>query len=156
MTTTTTSTPAPDRTSAVLDAALAHTTAEIGRTDTKAGLLLTLDGLLVAGLSLAGTDLAGLSLVLAVLAATALVGSVVLALLVIRPRLARGSEDRTGFIYLAAADPAAVTEALAADHRVVQLQALARIALAKMKLLRLAGDVSLVAVAVTAAAILTR
>ncbi|MFG3194398.1 Pycsar system effector family protein [Streptomyces omiyaensis] len=103
------------------------------------------DGLLVAALSLAGTDLACLSLLLAVLAATVLVGSVVLALLVIRPRLDPGG-DRSGFICLATADPAAITETLAADHRVAQLQALARIAPTKMKLLRLAGDITLVAV----------
>ncbi|MFB7429044.1 hypothetical protein ACFC0K_37795 [Streptomyces hydrogenans] len=55
-----------------------------------------------------------------------------------------------------AREAGARSSALAADHRIVQLQALARIALAKMKLLCLAGDVSLVAVAATAAAILTR
>ncbi|MFF9345339.1 Pycsar system effector family protein [Streptomyces sp. NPDC014773] len=145
-----------DRTSAALDATLAYTAADLTRTDTKAGLLLTLDGLLVAALSLAGTDLTGLALVLAVVGALALIASVVLALLVIRPRLARGCEDQGGYIYLAGADAAAITQALAADHRVTRLQALARIALAKMKVLRVAGDATLVAVVAIAAAILTR
>ncbi|MFE2015656.1 Pycsar system effector family protein [Streptomyces sp. NPDC059491] len=145
-----------DRTSANLTASLAHTAADLSRTDTKAGLLLTLDGLLVAALSLAGTDLTGLALALAAIGAVALIGGVVLALLVIRPRLTTDHRDRTGYIYLAGADPAAVTEALAGDHRVAQLQALARIALAKMRLLRIAGDTTLVAVVAIAAAILAR
>ncbi|MGW4855342.1 Pycsar system effector family protein [Streptomyces sp. NPDC004288] len=157
MTDTTTAAPAPaDHTSTNLTASLAYTAAELTRTDTKAGLLLTLDGLLVAALSLAGTDLTGFALVLAVLGALALVASVVLALLVIRPRLRHGHQDRTGYIYLAAADPAAITQALAGDHRVTQLQALARIALAKMRLLRVAGDTALVAVVAVAAALLAR
>ncbi|MFJ5099398.1 Pycsar system effector family protein, partial [Streptomyces sp. NPDC088557] len=142
--------------SAALDATLAFTVSDLGRTDTKAGLLLTLDGLLVAALSLAGTDLAGLSLVLAVTGAVALVVGVVLALLVIRPRLSRSHADPSGYIALAAATPAAITEALTADHRAFRLQALARIALAKMRLLSLAGDVTLVAVVAVAAALLTR
>ncbi|MFC8013556.1 Pycsar system effector family protein [Streptomyces cinereoruber] len=147
--------PAPTA-SANVDSALAYTASDLSRTDTKAGLVLTLDGLLVAALSLAGTDLAGLALALAVVGSAALITSVVLALLVIRPRLSRGREDRGGYIYLATADPADITEALAADHRVTRLQALARIALRKMQLLRLAGDAALVAVVAIAAAILTR
>ncbi|MFC7968114.1 Pycsar system effector family protein [Streptomyces cinereoruber] len=142
--------------SANVDSALAYTAADLARTDTKAGLLLTLDGLLVAALSLAGTNLAGLALALAVVGSAALIASVVLALLVIRPRLSRGREDRGGYIYLATADPADITEALAVDHRVTRLQALARIALTKMRLLRLAGDTTLVAVVAIAAAILAR
>ncbi|MER8237020.1 Pycsar system effector family protein [Streptomyces sp. NPDC094049] len=158
MTTTTTATAAAvtGRASAELDATLAFTVTDLGRTDTKAGLLLTLDGLLVTALSIAGTDLAGLSLVLAVTGAVALVVAVVLALLVIRPRLSRSHADPSGYITLATATPAAITEILATDHRVTRLQALARIALAKMKLLSLAGDVTLVAVAAVAAALLTR
>ncbi|MFC8014090.1 Pycsar system effector family protein [Streptomyces cinereoruber] len=145
-----------DSTSTSLDASLAYTAGDLARTDTKAGLLLTLDGLLVAALSLAGTDLAGLALALAVVGSAALIASVVLALLVIRPRLSKGREDRGGYIYLATAAPADITEALAADHRIPRLQALARIALRKMQLLRLAGDAALVAVVAIAAAILTR
>ncbi|NEB42273.1 Pycsar system effector family protein [Streptomyces sp. SID14515] len=146
-----------DRTDRNLDATIAHTTADLARTDTKAGLLLTLDGLLVAALSLSGTDMHGLSLTLAVVGAIALVGSVILALLVIRPRLNGGQiNDRTSYGYFAEADPAAIAEALAADRRPAHLAALSTIALQKMRRLRLAGDITLVAVVAIAAAILTR
>ncbi|MFJ9188960.1 Pycsar system effector family protein [Streptomyces anulatus] len=146
-----------DRTSTNLDTAIAYAAADLTRTDTKAGLLLTLDGLLVAALSLSGTDLDGLALVLAVVGAVALIGSVVLALLVIRPRLGgRGLDDRSSYAYYADADPAAITEALAADRRPARLTALSRIALRKMRLLKVAGDTTLAAVILIAAAILTR
>ncbi|MEU8764975.1 Pycsar system effector family protein [Streptomyces sp. NPDC048659] len=142
---------------ATLDEALAYTAADLTRTDTKAGLLLTLDGLLVAALGIAGTNLSGLGLAAAVIGATALIASVILALLVIRPRLtSRGPADRGGYIYLAQADPADLAEALAGDHRLTRLQTLARIALRKMQLLRIAGDTALVAVVAIAAAILMR
>ncbi|MGW9441320.1 Pycsar system effector family protein [Streptomyces sp. NPDC055607] len=145
------------RTSTNLDATLAYTAGDLGRTDTKAGLLLTLDGLLVAALGITGTDLHGLALAAAVVGALALIASVVLALLVIRPRLGgKGPADKGGYIYLADTDPAAVTEALAGDHRVTRLQNLARIAVRKMKLLQIAGDAALVAVVAVAAAILVR
>lgn len=146
-----------DRTSTNLDAAIAYAAADLTRTDTKAGLLLTLDGLLVAALSLSGTDLDGLALVLAVVGAVALIGSVVLSLLVIRPRLnGRGLDDRSSYGYYADANPAAITAALAEDRRPVRLTALSRIALRKMRLLILAGDTTLAAVILIAAAILTR
>nr|WTE08793.1 DUF5706 domain-containing protein [Streptomyces anulatus]WTE08805.1 DUF5706 domain-containing protein [Streptomyces anulatus] len=146
-----------DSTSTNLDTAIAYAATDLTRTDTKAGLLLTLDGLLVAALSLSGTDLDGLALVLAVVGAVALIGSVVLALLVIRPRLGgRGLDDRSSYAYYADADPAAITEALAADQRPARLTALSRIALGKMRLLKVAGDTTLAAVILIAAAILTR
>ncbi|MFE7485479.1 Pycsar system effector family protein [Streptomyces sp. NPDC057552] len=146
-----------DRTDRNLDSAIAYAAADLTRTDTKAGLLLTLDGLLVAALSLSGTDLTGPSLALGVAGALALIGSVVLALLVIRPRLTgRGLDDRSSYAYYANADPAAITQALAADRRPARLTALSRIALRKMKLLRVAGDTTLAAVILIAASILTR
>ncbi|MYX75079.1 Pycsar system effector family protein [Streptomyces sp. SID3915] len=146
-----------DRTSTNLDTAIAYAAADLTRTDTKAGLILTLDGLLVAALSLSGTDLDGLALVLAVAGAVALIGSVVLALLVIRPRLnGRGLDDKSSYAYYAEADPAAITEALATDRRPARLTALSRIALRKMRLLKVAGDTTLAAVILIAAAILTR
>ncbi|MEU4502637.1 Pycsar system effector family protein [Streptomyces sp. NPDC024089] len=142
-----------DRTDSNLDSALTHTVSEISRTDTKAGLLLTLDGLLVAALSFLGTDIDGLALVFA------LVGAVVLALLVIRPRLAAPGQtvsDRAHFGFYATAEPAEIAEALTGDRRPARLQALSRIALRKMTQLRRSGDASLVAVIAIAAAILTR
>lgn len=146
-----------DRTDRNLDTAIAHTAADLARTDTKAGLLLTLDGLLVAALSLSDTDMRGLSLVFAVVGAVALVGSVILALLVIRPRLnGQGVDDRASYGYFAEASPAAIAEALAADRRPAHLAALSTIALQKMRRLRLSGDITLIAVIAIAAAILTR
>lgn len=146
-----------DRTDANLNEALAHTTGEIARTDTKSGLLLTLDGLLVAALGLTGTDLHGLALVLAVVGAVALVGSVVLALLVIRPRLAGGGiDDRASFAFYADAADDAITAALSDDRRRTRLKALSRLARRKMRLLIVAGDAALAALVLIAAAILTR
>lgn len=146
-----------DRTDANLDIAIAYAASDLARTDTKAGLLLTLDGLLVAALSLSGTDLTGLSLGLAVAGAIALIGSVVLALLVIRPRLnGRSLDDRSSYGYYATAAPDEITTALAEDRRPGRLTVLSRIALRKMRLLILAGDTTLAAVILIAAAILTR
>lgn len=146
-----------DRTSSNLDTAISYAAADLARTDTKAGLLLTLDGLLVAALSLSGTDLDGLPLVLAVVGAVALIASVVLALLVIRPRLnGRSLDDRSSYGYYAVADPSEITAALAEDRRPGRLTVLSRIALRKMRLLILAGDTTLAAVVLIAAAILTR
>ncbi|MEU3978456.1 Pycsar system effector family protein [Streptomyces bacillaris] len=146
-----------DRTSTNLDTAIAYAGSDLARTDTKAGLLLTLDGLLVAALSLSGTDFTALSLVLAVIGAVALVGSVVLSLLVIRPRLnSRNLDDRSSYGYYATADPDEITAALAEDRRPGRLTVLSRIALRKMRLLRVAGDTTLAAVILIAAAILTR
>jgi len=146
-----------DRTSTNLDAAIAYAATDLGRTDTKAGLLLTLDGLLVAALSFLGTKLHGLALVLAIAGAVALVTGVVLALLVIRPRMGGTNyQDRASYTYYAEADPGAIAASLADDRRPARLQVLSRIALRKMRMLRIAGDTTLVAVVAIAAAILTR
>jgi hypothetical protein len=140
-----------------LDAGLSHTVSEITRTDGKAGLLLTLDGLLVASLSLLGHGIRGLSLALAVTGAVALVTGVILALMVVRPRLAGGGRmDRSSFLWWATADPEDVDTALGEDLRRSRIQALSRIALRKMRWLRYSGDASLIAVLALAAAMLTR
>ncbi|MCX5145098.1 Pycsar system effector family protein [Streptomyces sp. NBC_00338] len=146
-----------DRTDTNLDSCLAYTAADLSRTDTKAGNVLALDGLLVAALSLSGTDLGGLSLVLAVAGAVALIGSVVLALLVIRPHLAGGgAADRASYVFFARASPDAVAEALAEDRRPAQLKALSAIAHRKMRRLAHACNATLIAVVAVAAAILAR
>lgn len=146
------------QTSGNLDAALAHTVSEITRTDTKASALLTLDGLLVAALGLLGTDVHGPALAVAVLGGLTLVAAVVLALLVIRPRLARpgGTTDRSGFIYWAAATPDTITAEMTEDRRPTRLQVLSHLCLRKMRMLRAAGDTSLAAVVLIAAALLLR
>ncbi|GHI91730.1 Pycsar system effector family protein [Streptomyces olivaceus] len=146
-----------DQTSRNLDTALAHTVSEITRTDTKASALLTLDGLLVAALGLLGTDVHGPALAVAVLGGLTLVAAVVLALLVIRPRLGvAGTTDRSGFIYWAAATPDTITTEMTEDRRPARLQVLSTLCLRKMRTLRAAGDTSLAAVVLTAAALLLR
>ncbi|MFJ3699562.1 Pycsar system effector family protein [Streptomyces sp. NPDC090052] len=148
-----------DRTDQNLNAMIEHTAGEISRTDTKAGLLLTLDGLLVAALSFLGKDVHGATLAFAFLGAVTLVGSVILAITVIRPRLAAPGQvvsDRGHFGYFATASSEEISETLAEDRRPLRLQALSRIALRKMRYLQAAGDASVVAVLAIAAAILAR
>ncbi|MFE7111131.1 Pycsar system effector family protein [Streptomyces sp. NPDC057575] len=129
----------------------------MARTDTKAGHILTLDGLLVAALGLTGTDLHGTALALAATGAVALIGSIVLAMLVIRPRLkSQDLNDRATYMYYAKADPSEIEASLSADQRLAHLKALGRLTDSEMRMQRLAGDTSLVAVAAIAAAILTR
>ncbi|MFJ2110609.1 Pycsar system effector family protein [Streptomyces sp. NPDC087850] len=146
-----------DRTDTNINEAITYAASDLARTDTKAGLLLTLDGLLVAALGLTGTDLHGLALILAIIGAVALIASVVLALLVLRPRIAGGRiNDRASYAYYATAKPDAIAQALAEDRRPARLIALSTIALRKMRLLIWAGDTTLAAVIAIAAAILTR
>lgn len=147
-----------DRTDENLTAAVTQLGAELGRTDTKAGLLLTLDGLLVTALSLLGSDLHGPALVLAGVAAVALVGAVVLAVLTIRPRFGVGGgvNDRASFVYWATATPEAIRAGMADDRRLNQITTLSQIAMRKMRWLRLSGDASLLAIALIAGAIITR
>lgn len=151
--------PHPTPPDTALQTGLAQTVQEIARTDTKAGLLLTLDGLLLAALSLfkEGGEVSGVSLVLAAIGATALVLSVILALLVVRPRLHRhGGPDKNSFVHWAIASDADIEAGLREDRRLPQLRVLSQIVLRKMRRLRLAGDASLIAVITIAAAILTR
>ncbi|WP_327335114.1 Pycsar system effector family protein [Streptomyces anulatus] len=147
----------PAQSSTNIDTAITYAGSDLARTDTKAGLLLTLDGLLVAALSLSGTHLNGLSVILAAAGTLALISSVILSLLVIRPRLTgRDLTDRSSYTYYANAAPAEIAQALTEDRRPARLTALSRIALRKMRLLQIAGDTTLAAVILIAAAILTR
>ncbi|GHH95700.1 Pycsar system effector family protein [Streptomyces capillispiralis] len=139
-----------------LVAAIDQTLSELGRTDSKAGVLLTLDGLLVAALGLLGS-VTGVTLALVAVSAVALVVSVVLALLAIRPRLGSpGVQDRAGFAYWATATQDEIQAGMQEDRRLARVQVLSRVVLWKMTRLRLAGDASLVAVAALAAALITR
>ncbi|MDX2973819.1 DUF5706 domain-containing protein [Kribbella solani] len=147
-----------DRTEQNLDKAISHTESEISRTDGKASALLTLNGLLVAALSLVGTDVHGVSLAFAVTGALALVAAVVLTLMVVQPRLKApgGNHDRSSFVYWATATPEDIAAGLKEDRRLARVQVLSRIALRKMRGLRHAGFASLTAVITIAAAVLTR
>lgn len=138
------------------ETAITTVSTEISRTDSKAGLLLTLDGLLVAALGLLGTDVRGWALGLAIVAAAALTVSVGLAVRVIRPQLApRGPRDAS-FVTWAVATEDEIRQSLDTGCQVIRIQVLSRIAVRKMRRLRLAGDTSLVAVVATAAALLVR
>lgn len=138
-------------------AAIATVSTEIARTDTKAGLLLTLNGLLVAGLSLqdSPTSSGPVALVLTLVAAAAVAGSVSLALGVIRPRLGTpGRDSDPSFVTWAVATPDQITESLTGDHRITRISVLSRIAMRKMQTLRWSADAALVAVVATAAALI--
>ena len=144
------------------NAATAITTVsgEIARTDTKAGLLLTLNGLLVAALSLQDSpaDSGTLALILTIISAAAVATSVGLAVHVIRPRLGTpGRATDPSFVTWSSSSYDQVTESLTGDPRVTQItriQILSRIAMRKMKSLRLASDFALVAMVATAAALI--
>ncbi|MEU5164588.1 Pycsar system effector family protein [Streptomyces sp. NPDC020875] len=139
-------------------AALAHVTSEVTRTDSKAAALLTLDGLLVAGIGLLGTKAPWWSLVLGAIGGVAIAGSVVMALLVIRPRLARaeGVTPNGSFLHFASTTPSALAAHMTVDYRADRITSLSRICLTKMRFLRRSGDLALVAVLAVAAALLTR
>nr|WSX25633.1 DUF5706 domain-containing protein [Streptomyces tubercidicus] len=145
-----------DRTEQNLTDGLADVAAEITKADTKAGQVLTLDGLLVAALSLMGKGAAGAALIAEASGALALTSSVLLALLVIRPRLSPGGKTDRSFVYWATATPEKIAEGLREDRRKARLRVLSRIALRKMRIGRMAGDAALVAtVAIAAAALLS-
>lgn len=146
-----------DRTDINLTEAITHTQGEISRTDTKAGLLLTLDGLLVAALGLLGTSINGPCLALALAGAAAVVASVVLSVIVVRPQLRlSGRPDRSSWVQWAQASQDDIRSGLAEDRRLERLAALSALVLRKMRVLQLACDASVLAVALVAAAILAR
>ncbi|MGW8558127.1 Pycsar system effector family protein [Streptomyces tubercidicus] len=147
-----------DRTEQNLTDGLTHVAAEITKADTKAGQILTLDGLLVAALSLMGKGATGAALIAEAGGAFALTSSVLLALLAIRPRLSCGGKaDRANFIYWASATPEKIADGLREDRRKARLRALSGIAVRKMRIGRLAGDAAFAAtVAIATAALLSR
>ncbi len=136
--------------------ALSDLKAEIGRADSKSGYILTLDGLLVAALGLMGRNTGSVALAAEVTGVFALAASVLLALLVIRPRLTApgGATDRTSFVHLATATPEQIAEGMQQDRRAVTAQNLSRIALRKMRIQQWAGDAAFIAAAAIGAAII--
>ncbi|MFE6743900.1 Pycsar system effector family protein [Streptomyces tubercidicus] len=136
--------------------ALTTVKSEITKADTKSGHILTLDGLLVAALSLMSKQSTGVALVLAAAGAAALAVSVLLALLVIRPRLGApgGTHDRASFVYWATASPDEIATGMQEDRRNARLKVLSKIALRKMHIQRLAGYAAFVATVFTAVAAL--
>lgn len=149
---------AGDLTETNISAALDHATQEIGRTDTKAGVLLGLHSVLVAALALLGHQIPAAALAFAIVASIALIVAVMLALLVVRPRLGapNGVADRSSFVYWAKASPEEIAAGMAEDRRALRISALSAIALRKMRLLRQCTHTTAAAVvALALAAIIT-
>ncbi|MEU5157798.1 MULTISPECIES: Pycsar system effector family protein [Actinomycetes] len=136
--------------------ALANVGGEITKADSKAGSILTLDGLLVAALGLMNRDVNGATLALEAIGAVALAASVLLALLVIRPRLATpgtsGTHDGASFIAWKNATPEQIEAAMHEDRRATRVQTASRIAYRKMRVQRWAGDCAFIATAAIAVA----
>ncbi|MGJ5899431.1 Pycsar system effector family protein [Streptomyces niveiscabiei] len=147
----TTVAPTPTEIDRNLDASLASVTTEIGRTDSKASLLLAFDGALLAGLaSVADKDLPTMTKVFGALAVAALGAAAVMLLLVVRPRL--GGSDRASFPYWARLDEEQIRACMDGDTRTARIRVLSGIALRKFTQLRHAVDLSLAALALLAAA----
>jgi hypothetical protein len=144
------------RTDTNLDRAIDHTAGEISRTDNKAGLLLALDGVLVAAAATLGQHLPTAALIAAGVGVVALVAAVVLGLLVVRPRLGTpNGNDRSSFVYWATcATDDDVAASLAEDRRLTRVRVLSWIAMRKMRFLQHATVATLVAVVALAAAAL--
>ncbi|GAA2629800.1 Pycsar system effector family protein [Streptomyces axinellae] len=127
-----------------LQAAKAEVKAEIARTDTKASLLLAFNGVALAGLWSVGAQpwvptaarFAGGVAVLMLLA------SVVLLLLVVRPRISP-TANRVGFPHWATLTPEQLADELAVDCTAAHTVALSGIVVAKMRGLQVAVNLTL-------------
>lgn len=145
-----------DRTEQNTAEALTHVISEIARTDSKAGLLLGLDGVLAAAVAILA-QAQDVSLPVITPAAGLLLVATLLAVLVVRPRIIGGDRgDRAFYAHWAACDPAALQTELAPDRRLDRLRVLSALCHRKMLLLRWASDLTIAAlVALAAAALIT-
>ncbi|MCX5589572.1 Pycsar system effector family protein [Streptomyces erythrochromogenes] len=131
-----------------LDAACASVTSEIGRTDSKASLLLAFDGAVLAGLaSLAGKKLPLPAQIVGGAAGLVLVAAAVLLLLVVRPNLGGRTPAPGSFPHWAQLDADAIRASMTTDTRDARIKALSTIAVAKYARLALAVDTILAALA---------
>lgn len=139
-----------------LASGLEHTVQEVARTDTKAGLLLTADGVLTASVTGLGAlgKLSPIAVGLVVIAMVALVVATLTGLDVVRPRLApRGVvPDKSSFVYWADAPINEVSASLQDDNRVKRLKTLSIITRRKMVALRWSAHATAVAIVALAAA----
>ncbi|MFP3990987.1 Pycsar system effector family protein [Streptomyces sp. E11-3] len=128
--------------------AYAEVAAEIGRTDAKAGAMLTALGIPLAVLvaAIPGRDFSARVTVLAAISAAGLVAAMLLVLLVLRPHI--GQATRGSFLNWADCTPDEVLEDLAPDIRLQQLLVRSQIARQKFTTLRLAVHITIGAVAV--------
>ncbi|MGW5818037.1 Pycsar system effector family protein [Streptomyces noursei] len=131
---------------------------EITKADSKAGAILTLDGLLVAALGLMGRATNGPVLAIEAIGAVTLTASVLLALTVIRPRLGApgGGHDGASFITWKTAKLDQIEACMREDRRALRVQTASRIVDRKMRYQRWAGDCAFLATcAIAAGAILS-
>lgn len=128
-----------------LDRAHAEVKAEIARVDTKAGLLLALEGAAAAGLWTAATarPLPALATALACVSGALIVAAVIVLLLAVRPRLG----GRHGFPLWATLTPAELSGHLAEQDLAEDIAGLARLATDKFERLQHAVDLTLAAIA---------
>ncbi|MFB8236242.1 Pycsar system effector family protein [Kitasatospora purpeofusca] len=137
-----------------LDLELAAVTTDLGRTEPKAGLILTLCTAVIAGVALL-PKLSALALVLAAIGMAAILGSAALSVLVVMPRLDRSRT--TGFTRWAREEPEQIRAAVAVDRRPERIRALSQICEWKMNLLVWASASTFIGIAaVGLAAIVTK
>jgi Family of unknown function (DUF5706) len=140
-----------------LEKAIATTLGEIGRTDEKAALLFNALGLPLAVLIAAvpgRSHFAGSAAALLGVGVVSLVLALLVVLLVVRPRVK--SPGRGSFLHWADCTPDEVVEDLAdTNNRVEHLVRLSRIAKVKFLGLRIAVDITVLAFAGLAAALIT-
>ncbi|MFJ5927596.1 Pycsar system effector family protein [Kitasatospora sp. NPDC092948] len=135
-----------------LDREITAVANEIARTDSKASLLLALDGVLVAAVATLGKAPA-YALALAAIGTAAMVTASVLAVLVVKPRLDPTRCD--GFSRWAVCpNPDQLLQALAHDIRPYRLYKLSVLCERKMRHLIWAARLNVVAVVTVAAAVL--
>ncbi|MFE5543577.1 Pycsar system effector family protein [Streptomyces sp. NPDC056534] len=146
-------TPADTATSARLLQARTDVIAEMGRTDAKASALLTVLGIPLAVLIAAvpGRDLPAAATVLAGLGVAGLAAAMLLVLAIVLPRL--GGDARGSYLHWATCTPEEVTADLAVDRSAERLVVLSKIALKKMRALRVAIFVTAGALAALALAL---
>ncbi|MGW7461002.1 Pycsar system effector family protein [Streptomyces sp. NPDC054797] len=132
------STTPADTTSARLLQARADVIAEMGRTDAKASALLTVLGIPLAVLIAAvpGRDIPVAATVLVGLGVAGLAAAMLLVLAIVLPRL--GGDARGSYLHWATCTPEEVTADLTVDRGAERLVALSKIALKKMRALRVA------------------
>ncbi|MFH8797579.1 Pycsar system effector family protein [Streptomyces sp. NPDC017941] len=145
---------APQDPNAALDAACATVTTEIGRTDSKASLLLAFVGATLAGLaSVADTPLPLPARITGAAAILALAAAAVLLLLVVRPSLGgRGRIAREGVPCWSQMTEAALLASMREDTRATRIRVLSTLAVAKFERLARAVDIILAALALLLAA----
>jgi len=148
---TTTHNPAPaaDRAEENLADALAHVIGDVSRTDNKAGLLLGLDGVLAAAVAILAQAKGAEPVIIAPVVAV-LLAATVLAVLVVRPRIA--PDDRSSYAHWATRTRPELRAELVPDRRLDRLSVLSALCHRKMLLLRWASDLTILALAAIAVA----